>query len=155
MGKDLDYNPAAPEKIEDPYPIYRRLRREHPVHRSRRLNAWVFARYEEVDAILRDHRRFSSDPRARHLNRRQRESLPERDEYTQVFLDPPEHTRLRAILGKAFTRQLAQSVEAYIRKRSERDRTSFAGTTRNDDSSRSSSTGGGPCRTRRVARSRS
>ena len=39
MGKDVDYNPAAPETIEDPYPVYRRLRREHPVHRSRRLNA--------------------------------------------------------------------------------------------------------------------
>ena len=113
----FDYNPTSPETIDDPYPVYGQLRSERPVHHNWRLDAWVFACYDDIDKILRDHHRFSSDPSCRTLNRRQRSSLPGREEYTLVFMDPPEHTQLRAILGKLFTRRLVNRLAPYIQSR--------------------------------------
>ena len=58
-----------------------------PVHRSRLLGAWLFTRHADVDAILRDHRHFSNDPRTGTLSSRQRAMLPPPDEFTMLFLD--------------------------------------------------------------------
>ena len=93
------YNPFSPAMARDPYPTYARLRTEDPVHRSRLLDAWVFSRHADVDAVLRDHRRFSSDLARRKLSPRQRASLPQPDDVTMLFLDPPEHTRLKNSLS--------------------------------------------------------
>ena len=107
------YNPLSAGMAQDPYPDYARLRERSPVHRSRLMNAWVFSRYDDVDTVLRDHRRFSSDPRT--LSRRQQAILPGPDDYTMLFLDPPDHTRLRALVNKAFTRRAVNALEPHIR----------------------------------------
>ena len=109
------YNPLSAGMAQDPYPDYARLRERSPVHRSRLMNAWVFSRYEDVDTVLRDHRRFSNDPRKRTLSRRQQAILPGPDDYTMLFLDPPDHTRLRALVNKAFTRRAVNALEPHIR----------------------------------------
>ena len=109
------YNPLSAGMAQDPYPDYARLRERSPVHRSRLMNAWVFSRYDDVDTVLRDHRRFSSDPRKRTLSRRQQAILPGPDDYTMLFLDPPDHTRLRALVNKAFTRRAVNALEPHIR----------------------------------------
>ena len=83
------YNPLSARMAQDPYPVFAALRDRDPVHRSRLINAWLFTRYSDVDAILRDHRHFSSDPRKGTLSRRQRNLLPPADEFTMLFLDPP------------------------------------------------------------------
>ena len=98
------YNPFARRMADDPYPGYAALRERSPVHRSRLLSAWVVSRYADVDAILRDHRRFGTDPRKAALPRRQRRRLPPAHELTMLTLDPPDHTRLRALVSQAFTR---------------------------------------------------
>src|SRR5258707_1102960 len=56
----IDFRPDAPEFLADPYPIYRRLRQEDPVHWSPRLKAWVLTRYDDVKGVLLD-RTISSD----------------------------------------------------------------------------------------------
>ena len=109
------YNPLSAGMAQDPYPDYARLRERSPVHRSRLMNAWVFSRYDDVDTVLRDHRRFSNDPRKRTLSRRQQAILPGPDDYTMLFLDPPDHTRLRALVNKAFTRRAVNALEPHIR----------------------------------------
>ena len=114
-GSGADYNPLSAEMAQDPYPAYATLRERSPVHRSRLMNAWVFSRYADVDTVLRDHRRFSNDPRKRDLNRRQQATLPGPDDYTMLFLDPPDHTRLRALVNKAFTRRAVNALEPHIR----------------------------------------
>jgi len=63
----------------------------------------VFSRYADADTVLRDHRRFSSDTRKRTAKRQA--SLPVVEEPSMIFLDPPDHTRLRALVSKAFTRR--------------------------------------------------
>ena len=104
------YNPLSARTIQDPYPVYAALRARAPVFRSRLLNAWVFTRHADVGAILRDHQRFSNDPRMGTLTSRQRAMLPPPEELTMLLLDPPDHTRLRTLVSKAFT---PKSVGAY------------------------------------------
>src|SRR5690606_30350900 len=64
------------------------------------LGGWVISRHEDVDAILRDHHRYSSDPR-----RGPNADVVTAMEVTQSMLnlDPPDHTRTRALVTQAFT----------------------------------------------------
>lgn len=109
------YDPLSARTTRDPYPAYAELRARAPVHRSRLLRAWVFTRHADVDAILRDHRHFANDPRKGTLSSRQLAMLPPRHDYTLLFLDPPDHTRLRALVSKAFTRKALHAYESRIR----------------------------------------
>ena len=109
------YNPLSDRTAQDPYPVYAALRERDPVHRSRLMNAWMFARHADVDAILRDHRNFASDPRKGTLTTRQEALLPPADEFTMLFLDPPDHRRLRALVNKAFTPRAVEALEPRIR----------------------------------------
>ena len=111
----VSYNPLSAEMAQDPYPTYAKLRGRDPVHRSRLMDAWVFSRFADADAILRDHRHFSSDPRKRVASGR-RASLPRVEEPSMLFLDPPDHTRLRALVNKAFTPRAVSALEPHIRE---------------------------------------
>ena len=77
----------------NPYELYERLRREDPVHRMRLVNAWALTGYEDAQTVLQDHKRFSS-------GENKLEYAPYR---TMLDLDPPDHTRLRSLVSKAFT----------------------------------------------------
>ena len=109
------WNPLSAAMAQDPYPVYAALRARGTIHRSRLINAWLFARHADADAILRDHRNFANDPRRGTLTRRQEAVLPPADDYTLLFLDPPDHTRLRTLVTKAFTPRAVQDLEARIR----------------------------------------
>ena len=110
------YNPLSRQTAQDPYPVYAALRERDPVHRSALMNAWLFTRHADIDTILRDHRHFSNDPRKGELSRRQRANLPPDEEFTMLFLDPPDHKRLRALVNKAFTPKAVNALEPHIRK---------------------------------------
>ena len=97
---DLLFNPMDPAFVADPYPTYRRLRAEDPVHQSP-LGFWVLTRYEDVAAALRD-------PRLA------KEAIPAfvaaRFGLAAGGAGPvdarpgsPDHTRLRGLVSKAFT----------------------------------------------------
>src|ERR1051325_5583582 len=92
---ELTYNPFLPEMLADPYPTYRRLREEDPVHYSDVVRAWVLTRYADVHAVFSDPR-FSADrSRARKYKGTPRSS-------NGAFLsDAPQHTRFRALVTKA------------------------------------------------------
>jgi pimeloyl-[acyl-carrier protein] synthase len=104
----LAFNPFLPEVHQDPYPLYHRLRAEDPVHRSP-LGFWVLTRHADVLAVLRDPR-MSRDPRRSERVAALRASA-EVDELlaaeeaapSMLFVDPPDHTRLRTLVSKAFT----------------------------------------------------
>ena len=109
------WNPLSAAVVQDPWPVYAALRARGTAHRSRLMNAWLFARHADADAILRDHRNFASDPRRGTLTRRQQAMLPAENEYPMLILDPPDHTRLRALVSKAFTSRAVAALEARIR----------------------------------------
>ena len=108
------YNPLSERTIQDPYPAYARLRSRSPVHRSTILGSWVISRYDDVLSIARDHHRFSNDPRWRNATASVLPPAP--DEYSILLVDPPEHTRLRKVAARAFTKPkltaLAPTIEA-------------------------------------------
>ena len=84
------WNPLSARMAQDPHPVDAALRGRDPVHRGRLMNAWLFSRHADADAILRDHRRFASDPRQVRLTRRQRAMLPPGEALTMLPLDPPD-----------------------------------------------------------------
>ena len=108
------YNPLCERTIQDPYPAYTRLRSASPVHRSTILGSWVISRYDDVLSVARDHIRFSNDPRWRNATASVLPPAP--DDYSILLVDPPEHTRLRKVVARAFTKPkltaLAPTIEA-------------------------------------------
>lgn len=111
----VTYNPLSPQVSSDPYPKYVELRERDPVHWSPLMDSWVLSRYEDIDAILRDHKRFSNDARNRIPSRSRRASIPAGNDPSMLFLDPPDHTRLRALVSKAFTPHAIAALEPRIR----------------------------------------
>ncbi|AQT76086.1 MULTISPECIES: cytochrome P450 family protein [Streptomyces] len=105
---------ADPAFLADPFPLYRQLREEGPVRRvvaAGGLDAWLVTRYEDALAALSDPRlssdvRDASDPRLlAQLPGTERESMLS----NMLRSDPPDHTRLRRLVSKAFTaRRVAQ-----------------------------------------------
>jgi cytochrome P450 len=115
----LQFNPYIPEVHADPYPLYRRLREEDPVHQTF-PGVWVLTRYADVQSVLRDGR-FSSDSRNSVLFEAFRQSmdmapspLEESAMRTMLFLDPPDHTRLRALVNKAFTARVVEGMRPRV-----------------------------------------
>ena len=107
------FNPLAPAYFQDPYPHYRALRERDPVHWSLLTRSWVLSRSAEIDAVLRDHRRFSSDDRhARHPRRGETDPLV--GGRSMLMLDPPDHTRLRGLVAQAFTPRAIEALEPRI-----------------------------------------
>jgi cytochrome P450 len=119
------FNPLRRELRVDPYPFYRRLREKDPFHRSRPADGWILTRYDDVAAVLAD-RTFSSDERNQRRWRRisarmKRAGLPdpyEEERASMLRLDPPDHTRLRNLVNRAFTpravERLRPAVERYV-----------------------------------------
>jgi cytochrome P450 len=112
----VTYYPLAAHMYDNPYPTYAKLRTHDPIHWSLLSQSWVFSRYRDVDAILRDHTRFSNDSR-------HRQDLPPHQSSTayprgpsMLFLDPPDHTRLRALVQKAFTPHAIEALIPRIRQ---------------------------------------
>jgi len=118
---DPVFDPFDPAWSSDPFPLYADLRRRAPVHRSE-LGFWVFARHADCLAILRD-RRSSSDAQHIDLDRMPdgfRRGAVADDPMAQavvearpfLFRDPPDHTRLRGLVAKAFTPRVVESLRA-------------------------------------------
>lgn len=97
----------------DPYPLFARLRRERPVCRNTAGDGtveWLVTRYADVDSLLNDKTRLSKDLRRIYRGklgsfRRGDVILSDLVNRHLLFRDPPEHTRLRSLVNKAFTRR--------------------------------------------------
>ena len=97
LESGVSYNPTSRSVKDDPYDTYERLRSRDPVHRLRTLNAWVLTQYDDVNDVLRDHRRFVRD------------SGGDIQYKSLLDMEPPDHTRVRGLVSRAFTpRSVAQ-----------------------------------------------
>jgi cytochrome P450 len=115
------YNPLVPEALSNPYPMYRALREEAPVSWNEIFESWIFTRFDDVDAILMNPR-FSADrskaqTRFSEMIRQQQEEFgPFSEAPTMLTSDPPEHTRLRRLVSKAFTPRAVENLRPRIRQ---------------------------------------
>lgn len=110
----LVFNPFDPEFRADPYPTYRRLREEDPMHTSM-LGPRVLTQYELCSAILRDQRTGTDETKSNAYAEwlAQGNEPPGRSEDDNppfLFLDPPDHTRLRGLVSKAFTPKVVEGL---------------------------------------------
>jgi cytochrome P450 len=93
------YNPFLPEVRLDPYPVYQQLREREPVQWNEHIEIWTLTRYADVAAVLRDGRMSADRTTADRFR-----LPPGRQIYQSMLtLDPPDHTRLRTLVNKAFT----------------------------------------------------
>ena len=112
------FNPMSPEVIADPYPYYRRLRETDPVHRSP-LGFFVASRHADVAHVLRD-KRFGKDFVGRMIRRFGKEVMEEpiyrSMSHWMLQQDPPDHTRLRGLVVKAFTARRVEDMRPRIQE---------------------------------------
>jgi pimeloyl-[acyl-carrier protein] synthase len=107
-------SPMLPENRDDPYPTYAFIRRHEPVHHAPD-GTWVLTRYDHSAAVLRDPR-FSSSPATLGDDFDWSKESPVRQvgSNLMMFLDPPDHTRLRSLASQAFTPRRVEALRARI-----------------------------------------
>jgi cytochrome P450 len=107
-------DPFAPGFTDDPYPLYAALREKAPVYRHP-LGFWVLTRYDDVSRLLRadlsvEDRNISDGP----LTRAHGDEYPRARGLSMLDRDPPDHTRLRRLVSKAFTPRAVQALRPRI-----------------------------------------
>lgn len=111
----------SPENLADPYPLYEQLRAEDPILWDDFLGRWVLTGYADVLACLRDQR--LSAERVGALRAQLPDEIVEEIQPMQrvfeswmLFLDPPDHTRLRGLVNKAFTPRRVEAMRPHIQQ---------------------------------------
>ena len=112
------FNPMAPEFIRDPYPHYARLRTADPMHLTP-LGMYVASRHAEASLVMRD-KRFGKDYAERTKRRYGPDIMQEpvfrSFSHTMLQQDPPDHTRLRGLVVKAFTARRVEDMRPRIQQ---------------------------------------
>jgi cytochrome P450 len=95
-------NLFSDEMRRNPYPVYDQIRTACPVFHVAPFDAWLIFDYEAVKRVLSDHDTFSN-------------GVPAPENWF-IFFDPPRHTRLRALITRAFTPRSVANLEPRIRE---------------------------------------
>jgi len=112
-------NLLLPEYRSNPYAVYRRLRDQDPVYWDAQWGAWVVTGHSEVMTALRDHR-FSAEREIMSVDwapveqQAMVEPILRAILRQMLFLDPPDHTRLRTLASKAFTPRVVEGMRHHI-----------------------------------------
>jgi cytochrome P450 len=103
--------------LADPYPALAFIRATAPVFREPNIDAWFVTREQDVDAMLRSPL-YGKDPRKATSGRPlQRVLNPDPDqEPSMLVLDPPDHTRLRGLVNKAFTPRAVEQLRPRVQQ---------------------------------------
>ena len=109
----IAFNPMDPAFVADPYPTYRRLLAEDPVHHSP-MGFWVLTRYDDVVAALRDPR-LAKEAIAAFVAARFGAPVPAMG-LSMLDRDPPDHTRLRSLVSKAFTPRVVDGLRPRVQQ---------------------------------------
>jgi cytochrome P450 len=112
------FDPLSPEYIRDPYPFYERLRSTDPIHLTEH-HAYLASRHAEVSLVLRD-KRFGKDFVERTVRRYGPKIMEEpvfrSMSHWMLQQDPPDHTRLRGLVVKAFTARRVEDMRPRIQQ---------------------------------------
>jgi cytochrome P450 len=112
------FNPLSPDFIRDPYPHYARLRATDPMHVNAH-GAFVASRHAEASLVMRD-KRFGKDYVERTIRRYGPKIMDEPIfrgmSHWMLQQDPPDHTRLRGLVVKAFTARRVEDMRPRIQQ---------------------------------------
>src|SRR4249920_132263 len=112
------FNPLSPDFIRNPYPHYGRMRTTDPVHLTP-LGMFVASRHAEASLVMRD-KRFGKDYVERTIRRYRPKIMDEpvfrSMSHWMLQQDPPDHTRLRGLVVKAFTARRVEDMRPRIQE---------------------------------------
>ena len=110
-------DPLAPENRANPYPFYHWLRENDPI-RHAVDGSWILTRYADGAGLVRDPR-FSPNPawlREGAVEGAENHPIRQVGTSLMMFLDPPDHTRLRGLVSKAFTPKVVEGMRANVQQ---------------------------------------
>ena len=119
--RELGFDPGDPAFIADPYPVYRRLRDDHPVLWNPETGQWLISRHADVNRLLRDRRLGRT---YLHQSSHAEIGRPEAPAWQAPFhelndsgmldMEPPDHTRIRRLVLQAFTPRTVEAMRGRI-----------------------------------------
>lgn len=118
---DLVFAPWDPAFVADPYAGYAELRERGRVHWFEPTNQWLVPHHADVSALLRDRRlgrtyqhRFTHEEFGRTAPPPEQEPFHTLNDHGMLDLEPPDHTRIRRLVSKAFTPRTVERLKPYV-----------------------------------------
>jgi cytochrome P450 len=111
----VEFNPYDPALHEDPYPVYRRLRDEFPVHYNPKMKFWTLSRHADVHSAVQAPDLFISGKGVAVGIPETVEGMASGSVPLLITTDRPRHTQLRALVSRAFTPRRIAQLEPRIR----------------------------------------
>ena len=109
----LEFDPFSATFFQDPSGVYRRLRNQRPVYCSEKYGFWALSRWEDVAAAHKNVAVFCSS----YGTDLHTLSNPEKFQFNMIiFMDPPEHERMRALVSRVFTPRAINQLEPMVRR---------------------------------------
>ncbi|MFE9765219.1 cytochrome P450 [Streptomyces sp. NPDC005808] len=115
------FDPWDPAFLADPYPVYEELRARGRVQYFEPTKQWVVPHHADVSALLRDRRlgrtyqhRFTHEDFGRTAPRPEDEPFHVLNDNGMLDLEPPDHTRIRRLVSKAFTPRTVEQLKPYV-----------------------------------------
>src|SRR5690348_11179312 len=113
VATPLVYDPYDYQIDANPHPIWKRLRDEAPVYYNERLDFYALSRFDDVLAAHLDPATFSSAHTT--VLEMMAEEIDDFAQALMIFMDPPQHTRYRKLVSRAFTPRHISALEPRIR----------------------------------------
>ncbi|MER6632097.1 cytochrome P450 [Streptomyces sp. NPDC000987] len=117
------FDPWDPAFLADPYPAYAELRGRGRVHYYEPSDQWLVPHHADVSALLRDRRlgrtylhRFGHEEFGRTPPPAEHEPFHVLNDHGMLDLEPPDHTRIRRLVSKAFTPRTVESLRPYVER---------------------------------------
>src|SRR5919112_1442092 len=115
------FDPWDPAFVADPYPAYAELRARGRVVYYEPTNQWLVPHHADVSALLRDRRlgrtyqhRFTHEDFGRTAPPAEHEPFHTLNDHGMLDLEPPDHTRIRRLVSKAFTPRTVERLRPYV-----------------------------------------
>lgn len=123
VSPEIMFNPLEPGYTDDPYPHLADMRRLDPVHHSI-IDNWMLFNYDDCFQLLRDPGMSVDDNKVSNFNQERHDAFleavggdPDELERTSILgIDPPDHTRLRRLVSKAFTPRTIEALRPRIQE---------------------------------------
>ncbi|WP_031077687.1 cytochrome P450 [Streptomyces sp. NRRL S-118] len=119
----MDFDPWSPAFVADPHPAYAALRERGRVHWFEPTRQWLVPHHADVSALLRDRRlgrtyrhRFTDADFGRTAPPAAHEPFHTLNDHGMLDLEPPDHTRIRRLVSKAFTPRTVERLKPYVHR---------------------------------------